>query len=169
MKRAKIALAVQVPLKESCPSHSHTISLTHTLFLSFSLTHTLSLSFSLSPRTHRIYVSLSLSLSHTHTHTLNLHVPLEEFVGLRGPARVMVQSALSLLHTTHSDKGTHSLACTHTHTHTLSLSLSRSLSHTFSLHPQVPLEEFVGLRGPARVMVENALTALLSNSLCIAV
>ena len=33
---------------------------------------------------------------------------------------------------------------------------------------EVPLEEFIGLRGPLRVIVENALTALLSNSLCIA-
>ena len=47
--------------------------------------------------------------------------------------------------------------------------LFRVLSLTHTLNLQVPLEEFVGLRGPARVMVENALTALLSNSLCIAV
>jgi len=32
---------------------------------------------------------------------------------------------------------------------------------------EVPLEEFVGLHGPVRVMVENVLTALISNALSI--
>ena len=37
----------------------------------------------------------------------------------------------------------------------------------FLLGAQVPLEEFVGLHGPVRVMIENVLTALISNALSI--
>ena len=90
-------------------THSHTLSLTHSLI---SLTHTLTHSHthSLAHYSHTHSLTHTHSLSHTHTHSLTL--------------------SLSHTHThTHMRAHTH----THTHTHLFSLSLFLSLSPLYRI------------------------------------
>ena len=93
-------------------THTHSLSLTHTLSLSH--THTLSLS-----------LSHTLSHTHTHTHSLSLSLTLSH-------TQCTLTLTLSLTHT-HTISLSHTHSLSHSHTHTL------SLSHT--THTQVNKQE----------------------------